>query len=295
MQGHNDFIFYMKLAYPTTIANATDRVMKILLVLLLGLPAWAGAEIYQWQDADGSKHFSDRSHAGAKPIDIKPGYGFYEVKQVFDGDTVLLADGRKIRLLGINTPEVQHRHESAQAGGDEAKRWLIDKLQQRKIRLERDVEKTDKYGRTLAHIMTDQKEHLNLQLVAAGFAAVNIYPPNLRYADELIKAENLAQANKLGIWQRPEYAAKPAATINAAEHAGWMRLTGKVVTIRNSRKYVYLVFSDRFEARIERKWLSLFPDINDYLGQQIEVRGWLNKNKDGFSMLIRHPSAIKRL
>ncbi len=269
--------------------------MKILLVLLLGLPAWAGAEIYQWRDAHGSTHFSDRAHAGAKPIDIKPGYGFYEVKNVVDGDTLVLADGRKIRLLGINTPEVRHRNESAQAGGDEAKRWLTDKLQQRKVRLESDVEKTDKYGRTLAYVMTDRKEHINLQLVAGGLAAVNIYPPNLRYADELIKAENLAQANRLGIWQRPEYAAKPAASISATDHSGWIRLTGKVVTIRNSRKYVYLVFSDRFEARIERKWLPLFPDINAYLGQQLEVRGWLNKNKGGFSMLIRHPSAIKRL
>lgn len=269
--------------------------MKILGVLLLCLPAWAGADIYQWQDANGSEHFSDRSHADAKTINIQPGYGFYDIKRIFDGDTVMLADGRKIRLLGINTPEVQHKNTSTQAGGEEAKRWLTDKLQQRKIRLELDVEKTDKYGRTLAHIITDQKEHINLQLVAAGLAAVNIYPPNLRYVDELVKAQNQAEKNRLGIWRRPEYAARPADSISAADHAGWMRLTGKVMTIRNSRKFVYLVFSDRFEARIERKWLSLFPDVNAYLGQQLEVRGWLNKYKRGFSMLIRHPSAIKRL
>jgi micrococcal nuclease len=269
--------------------------MSILLVLLLALPAWAEAGIYQWQDASGNRHFSDRVHSDAHTLNIKPGYGFYQVKQVFDGDTIVLEDGRKIRLLGINTPEVRHRNEPAQAGGEEAKRWLIGKLQQRKVRLELDHEKTDKYGRTLAHVITDNKEHINLQLVAAGLAAVNIYPPNLRYVDELVKAQNQAEQSQLGIWARPEYAARPADSISAADHAGWMRLTGKVMAIRNSRKYIYLVFSDRFEARIERKWLSLFPDINAYLGQPLEVRGWVNKYKVGFSMLIRHPSAIKRL
>ncbi|MGZ4981330.1 MAG: thermonuclease family protein [Methylobacter sp.] len=131
--------------------------MRILLALLLCLPGWVNAEIYQWQDAQGSKHFSDRPVADAKIVDIKPGYGFYTVKTVYDGDTVVLEDGRKIRLLGINTPEVQHRGKLADAGGDEAKQWLTDKLKNTKVRLEAGVEKTDKYGRTLAHLFTEKK------------------------------------------------------------------------------------------------------------------------------------------
>jgi len=87
--------------------------MRILLVLLLCLPGWANAEIYEWQDANGSKHFSDRPVVDAKIVDIKPGYDFYRVKTVYDGDTVVLEDGRKIRFwvsirrrfsTGINRP-----------------------------------------------------------------------------------------------------------------------------------------------------------------------------------------------
>ncbi|WAK01380.1 thermonuclease family protein [Methylobacter sp. YRD-M1] len=268
--------------------------MKFLLILLLAWPSWAGAEIYQWRDDRGNRHFSDRTSPEAKIVDIKPGYSFYRVKKVFDGDTVLLEDGRKIRLLGINTPEVRHRNEDPQAGGDEAKQWLINKLQNRKVRLETDVEKTDKYKRTLAHLFTENDEHINLQLVGAGLAAVSIYPPNLLHAAELIKAQDQAEQARSGIWQRAEYAAIPIGSLTDQGRAGWMRLAGKVVNIRNSRKYSYLEFSSsRFEARIERKWLPLFPDMNGYLGKEIEVRGWLNKNKNGFSMLIRHPSAIK--
>lgn len=267
--------------------------MRILLVLLLCLPGWVNAEIYGWQDADGNKHFSDRPVANAKIVDIKPGYDFYRVKTVYDGDTVELEDGRKIRFWGINTPEVQHRDKLADAGGDEAKRWLTDKLKNTRVRLEVGVEKTDKYGRTLAHLITEKKEHINLQLVEAGLASVSIYPPELLYIDELVKAQDRAEQAKLGIWGRPEYAAIPVSSLAEDGHTGWTRLVGKVVNIRKTRKSVYLEFSDKFEARIENKWLDLFPDVNGYLGKTIEVRGWLSKRAGHLFMLIRHPSAIK--
>jgi micrococcal nuclease len=267
--------------------------MRILLALLLCLSGWVNADIYEWQDANGSKHFSDRPVVDAKKIDIKPGYDFYSVNTVYDGDTVVLEDGRKIRLLGINTPEVQHRDKSADAGGDEAKRWLVDKLKNTKVRLEIGAEKTDKYGRTLAHLFTDKKEHINLQLVTAGLAAVSIYPSEQYYVNELVKAQDQAEQAKLGIWGRPEYAAIPVGSLDEDGHQGWTRLVGKVINVRKTRKSVYLKFSDLFEARIESQWLNLFPDVNGYLDKTIEVRGWLNKRAGHLSMLIRHPSAIK--
>jgi micrococcal nuclease len=269
------------------------RVSQTVLILWLGLSSLTHAEIYQWQDTKGGKHFSDRFYPDAKVIAIKPGYGFYTVKTVYDGDTVVLEDGRKIRFLGINAPEVQHRNKNADAGGEEAKNWLINKLKNTRVRLVADSEKKDKYGRTLAYLFTEKKDHLNLQLVEAGLAEVSIYPPNLLYVNELVAAEDRAEKAGLGIWRRPEYAVMPVSSLSDAGHPGWTRLTGKVIAIRTTRKSVYLEFSDRFEARIEHKGLPLFPDINDYQGKTVEVRGWLNKNKSRFSMLIRHPSAVK--
>jgi micrococcal nuclease len=273
--------------------------MRILLVLLLCFPGWVNAEIYEWQDASGSKHFSDRPVADAKIIDdakivdIKPGYDFYRVKAVYDGDTIVLEDGRKIRFLGINTPEVQHGDKLADAGGDDAKRWLIDKLKNTKVRLEVGTETTDKYGRTLAHLFTEKKEHINLQLVEAGLAAVSIYSNELFYVNELIRAQDRAEQAKLGIWGKPEYAAIPVGSLTETGHSGWTRLVGKGAGVRKTRKSTYLEFTDTFEARIENKWLDLFPDVNDYVGKTIEMRGWLSKSKGHFFMLIRHPSAIK--
>jgi endonuclease YncB( thermonuclease family) len=267
--------------------------MKLLQVFLFCLTHGALADVYQWQDDYGVKHFSDRSHSQAKIIHIKPGYGFYTVQKIYDGDTVVLNDGRKVRLLGINTPEIGHRGNMADVGGDEAKQWLTGRLLNKKARLVTDIEKTDKYGRTLAHLFTEKKDHINLQLVEAGLAEVTIYPPNLLYADELIKAQDMAEQKKLGLWQREEYQVKPVSSMNQAGHRGWTRLVDKAIGIRYARKFVYIQCSSQFEIRIERQWLFLFPDINRYVGNVVEVRGWLNNSRNGFSMLIRHPSALK--
>jgi endonuclease YncB( thermonuclease family) len=267
--------------------------MKILLLVFALLPFPLPAEIYHWQDANGDQHFADQSHPNAEKLAIKAGYDFFKVKTVYDGDTVVLENGQKIRFLGINTPEVKHRNNPEDAGGEEAKIWLLNKLKNTKVRLEGGVEKTDKYGRTLAHLFTENKDHINLQLVEAGLAEVSIYPPNLTYVDELVAAENRAEKARLGIWQRPEYAVIPVNQLTDAGHSGWTRLAGKVLKVRQTAQSIYLTFSDKFEARIERKWAGLFPDVNTYNGQTVEVRGWLNKSKNHFSLLLRHPSAIK--
>ena len=159
----------------------------------------------------------------------------------------------------------------------------------------KDSEPTDKYKRTLAHLITEDKENINVQLVEQGLAAVNIYPPNLLYADELVAAGKRAEQAKRGLWQLPEYAPMPVENLGEDGHAGWLRLVGKVDIIRSSKKFVYLEFSKHLQARIEKKWLALFPDIEQYRGQKVEIRGWLNKNRGGWSMLIRHPSAIKTI
>ena len=266
--------------------------LLVTLLISLCLSACADADIFEWKDSKGSEHYSDHYQPNAKPIHINPGYGFYRIKTIYDGDTVQLEDGRKIRLLGINTPEVEHRGKPTEAGGEAAKAWLINKLQNTKVRLEIGVEKTDKYGRTLAHLFTENKEHINVSLVKAGLATLSIYPPNLQYVAELQAAENEAQKNKLGLWNRPEYEPLTVNQLSDAGHAGWTRIVGKVTAVHISERFVYLEFSNRFEARIDKDWLSLFPDVNSYVDKTVEVRGWLNRNKDQFSMLIRHPVAL---
>ncbi|MBM4208565.1 MAG: DUF4124 domain-containing protein [Gammaproteobacteria bacterium] len=267
--------------------------MNRLLIFILCYSVAACADVYRWQDEKGAKHYSDRAHDKSTKLVVKPGYSFVKVEKIFDGDTIKLEDGRKIRLLGVNAPEVRHPGQETEAGGDSAKRWLTDKLINKKVRLVKDAEETDKYNRVLAHVFTESKEHINLQLIETGLAAVNIYPPNMLYAEQLAAAGAHAEAAKKGIWGRAEYASVPVEQLNEDGRRGWLRITGKVAVIRSSRKFVYLEFSPGFQVRIEKQWLGLFPEYENYRGKTLEARGWLNKNRGGWSMLIRHPSALK--
>jgi len=266
--------------------------MLLLLVLLLLSPLSAQAEIFQWKDENGKTHFSDLPHQGAKVLHVNAGHSYYQVKKVYDGDTVLLSNGQKIRFLGINTPEVESRHKSAQAGGEDAKRWLQKTLKNKKIRLEKDIEKRDKYNRLLAHLFTEDNLHINLELVKKGLATVNIYPPNLKYTDVLIKAQQQAEQDKLGIWQRSEYASKHANQLNRSNYKGWQRIVGEVESIYPTKKNSYLKFSKSFSLKISKKHTALFPDLINYKNKKIEVRGWVTKQKNKYTLFVRHPSQI---
>lgn len=266
----------------------------ILLLLLLTISFSSQADVFQWKDSNGNTHFSDQAHKGSKKLHIEKSHSFIKVKKVYDGDTILLSNGNKIRFLGINTPEVEGRNKSAESGGEEAKRWLKKELLNKKVRIERDVERHDKYSRVLAHVFTEDKVHLNLELVKQGLASVNIHPPNLKYTDELIIAQQQAEQEQLGIWRYPENTPKQPSDLNRSNYKGWQRIKANIKNIMETRKYIKLVVSDFFSIKIHKQSLHLFPDLEEYIEKTIEVRGWINKRKKQYVMFIRHPSQIKK-
>lgn len=266
---------------------------KWLCLLMIVAATTASAEVYQWIDRLGKKHYSDRPHSGAEVIDIRPGYGFYRVKKVFDGDTLLLTNGQKVRLLGINSPEVAHRNNPAEPGGEEARHWLTLHVAQQKIRLEMDVEKKDKYGRTLAYVFTEQGAHINLELVKNGLASVVLHPPNLHYSQALLDAQNIAENARLGIWRKPYFARQSYRNIRNTR--GWKRIVGTVTHIKHTRYNSYLIFADDFSLKVARRDVKLFPDLKTYLGHKIETRGWLHRQKNNWTIALRHPGQVKFL
>lgn len=272
----------------------SNKFGSLLLCLLLLMPAAASAKVYEWVDDQGRHHYSDRQHETARVLAIDPGKSYYLVKKVFDGDTILLSNGQKVRFLGVNTPEVAGRNKDAEAGGEEAKVWLRRRLEHKKVRLEADVEKQDKYGRTLAHVFTEDRQHVNLELVQRGLAAVNIYPPNLKYVDSLLAAQQQAEHAGLGIWRYRDYAPQDYQALTDDYH-GWKRITGRIHGLKKTAKYSYLQFSDRVAVRIENKLLPLFPSLSKYVGKEVEARAWAIKHKDRFVLPVRHPGELKVL
>lgn len=272
------------------------RMNAIWCVCLLALlPGIVPAEVYEWVDDQGRSHYSDRQHDNARVLKVEPGITNYRVERVFDGDTIALADGRRIRFLGVNTPEVAGRNKNAETGGERAKVWLKQTLEGKQVSLQYDVEKEDKYQRTLAYVFIDGKRNINVELVERGLATVNIYPPNFRYLDALLAAQSRAEKQKLGIWAEADYVARGFDAINDDNYKGWKRLTGRVTALKQTAKYSYLQFSRDFAVKIDNQMLSLFPDLQGYVGKQLEVRGWINKRKQQFTLQTRHPADIKMM
>jgi len=269
-------------------------VYKVISLVLLFFSQLAYAtEVYQWTDIQGRQYYSDKKHENATLYKLTEHVSYYKVRKVYDGDTVQLTDGRKIRLLGINTPEIEHANQAAQVGGDVARKWLTQQLLGTEIRLEFDQEKRDKYKRYLAHIFTQQGVHINRELVRLGFASINIFPPNLKYISELVAAEKIAEAKQLGIWGYPDYQTKLTSELNKYNKQGWQRIIGKVTGIKKTRKSSYLKLTNNFDVRIKKEHRQYFDKLESLQGKTIEVRGWINRYKKNFVMLVKHPGAIK--
>ena len=123
-------------------------------------------------------------------------------KWVADGDTIILNDGRHVRYIGIDTPEIDHKNHRAEPMGDEAQsmnRQLVDGW---KLRLVYDREKTDRYGRTLAYVYRGDGLFVNAELLKRGYAHVLYHFPNIGKEKILLSAQRVAMEHGRGIWQR---------------------------------------------------------------------------------------------
>lgn len=132
---------------------------------------------------------------------------YYKVTRVVDGDTFWIDDGsergRKIRLIGIDAPETR-RSARKEVGyyGIEAKEFLTQLLDNSEVRLEFDVDATDRYGRTLAYVYLRDGTFINAELVKRGYAMVMTVPPNVKFAEKFVHLQRQARKKERGLWKK---------------------------------------------------------------------------------------------
>lgn len=214
------------------------------------------------------------------------------VKYVIDGDTIITNRGETIRLLSINTPEIAYKGKVGEAGGKEAKAWLKKKLLGQKIRLEKNVQHHDKFGRTLAFIFNEQGENINIRLIEKGLAILSIYPPNIKYLAGLQGAQVLAESKKLGLWNQPEYRVRPVQIIPKLSMKSWGRFNATVRTVQKMKKGYKLWLAEHIYIWVANRHLSWVRDIESYKNKAIEVRGWPRKWGGSWSINVKHESQI---
>ncbi|MCW4043110.1 MAG: lamin tail domain-containing protein [Candidatus Bathyarchaeota archaeon] len=119
------------------------------------------------------------------------------VVEIIDGDTIILENGSKIRLIGINAPEKGYLYYI------KAKESVKSLILFQNIRLESDMEERDDYNRLLRYVFVDDI-FVNLWLVEEGYAHV-FMESGLKYENQLNEAETNARLQELGIWEKSRY------------------------------------------------------------------------------------------
>ena len=201
--------------------------------------------------------------------------GTATVAGVRDGRTLLLADGRELRLAAIEVT----------GGSRDALQQLVDG---RSIRLERLDTATDRYGRLVAFIYTeDMEQSVQQAMVAQGQARVSGRIGSKACADALLGAEKSARRARRGLWADPNFAPlRPENLIRIGAARGQFALVeGKVLSVRESGATIYLNFGRRWTKdftvtilkRHRREFAAAGIDPKQLEGRPIRVRGWIEQ------------------
>ena len=133
---------------------------------------------------------------------VVEGDGEYLVERVVDGDTLVLAGGEKVRLIGVDTPETKHPTKPVEPFGPEASAFTKEAVEGLAVTLKFDREKYDRYQRLLAYVYRDDW-CLNEELIRNGLSeCVTKYPFDSSMKERFRQAEDQARRDRRGIWSQ---------------------------------------------------------------------------------------------
>lgn len=228
------------------------------------------------------------------------------ITEIVDGDTVVLTDGRQVRLVGIQAPKLPLGRAGFEAWplADEAKAVLSALSLGREVRLAYGGRRGDRHGRVLAHLIDESSGGwgggwVQGALLDEGMARVYSFQDNRALVPEMLAREAAARASRRGIWADPFYAIRTPET--ADRYLGRFELIqGRVRDVAIVRGRVYLNFGadwrSDFTASLAPAVRRLFEseqiDPLSYRDRIVRVRGWL-KSRNGPMVDITHPEQIE--
>lgn len=221
-----------------------------------------------------------------------------EVARVVDGDTLRLADGRNVRLIGINTPELGRDGRRAEPYAVAAQRRLQALVQASdgRVGLVMGRERQDRYGRTLAHAYDTQGLNLEAALLAEGLGFMVAIAPNTALVACHQQAEQQGRQERLGIWRK-----LTPRSPRSLSQGGFSLIDAKVERVERNRGGYWLEMEGPLVLHIPPQAFEAFDlrALNALVGQRLEPRGWLvdrrgraGKNQARWMLRVTHPAML---
>lgn len=212
------------------------------------------------------------------------------VRGAIDGDTLILRDGRRLRLIGIDAPEIGYDGGQSQPFSRTAQEALQSALGGATIGVRYDQRAQDRYGRGLAHIFSAPVGNVQAWLLRHGLALRLTVPPNLGFLSCYMRAESEARLARRGIWALPAY--QPL-QVDAMDRniSGFKLIWGRISSWRNTRYGVYIDLGPHLTLKIARSELAHFraEDIPKWVGHQALARGRVYRIRAQYRIRIHHP------
>ena len=205
------------------------------------------------------------------------------------GDAVILTDGRRVRLAGVEAPHGRDPY------ADEARGVLQRLAVGREVQLLHGGARADPYGRILAQLR-DRKSRAWLQeeLLEAGAARVRTYADNRALARSMQTAEARARIARRGLWALADYQVRLPRELGP-EDSGFTLVEGRVARVVRSRASLFLDFDGGLSTEtplpVEPEFDAAGIDFTQIRERLIRVRGSLYRGR----LRLDHPEQIEIL
>lgn len=238
--------------------------------------------------------FADQQNSCLNGLRTEPA----TVERISDGDTIVLKDQRRVRIIGLNTLELNTRYKPDQIWARTAAKRLESMIGEQAVTLAYGSEEFDRHGRTLAHVVLDDGSIAAETLIFEGLALAVTVGANNRCHQEFHSAERNARAMRRGIWHSPGIWFNNKETLNRRDR-GFQLVSSQVISIVQSSNKPRLSLSNGLLVKFDEHWTSLKETSSvlsmSLIGKNIELRGWVGNSAGQPSITISHPANLKIL
>ena len=217
----------------------------------------------------------------------------FQVDRVVDGDTVNLRGGERVRLIGINTPELGRDGRPPEPLAEDATEALRQMIGSAGVYLQEGLDARDRHGRRLAHLFSSGGDNLQAGLLRRGLAYHVAVAPNFAHVECLAAAERQARKAGLGLWRGD--AGLVAVADLARDQRGFVLLRDRVTRVSFKENGWWVQLGGKVGLHIDQRDQHRFrrAQLSALDGRRVEARGWLVPMGGWWQIKLYHPAMLQ--